>query len=75
MTRERDAARQEIERRRRAVEERLAAVRAALSRETGMAPVRRGWLVAVVAAAAGLAMALRRRGEWRRGAAEEGAPE
>ena len=62
MTRRRDEeARAEIARRRQRVEDRLAAVRAALVTETGRAPVRRGWLVAMVAAATGLAVALRRR--------------
>lgn len=48
--------------RRRLVEDRLAAVRAALASEAGRAPQGRGWLVAVVAGAAGLALAVRRRG-------------
>lgn len=47
--------------RRRLVEDRLAAVRAALASEAGRAPQGRGWLVAVVAGAAGLALAMRRR--------------
>jgi hypothetical protein len=46
---------------RRRVEERLAALRAALASETGRAPQGRGWLVAVVAGAAGLALAMRRK--------------
>ena len=46
---------------RRRVEERLTAVRTALAGETGRAPRGRGWLVAVVAGAAGLALAMRRR--------------
>lgn len=57
----RDEGRVRIAERRRAVEERLAAVRGALASETGRAPGGRGWLVATVAAAAGLALALRRR--------------
>lgn len=46
---------------RRRVEERLGAVRGALAGETGRAPRGRGWLVAMVAGAAGLALAMRRR--------------
>jgi hypothetical protein len=61
MSRRGDESRAEIAARRRGVEERLAALRGALATETGLAPARRGWVVAVVAAAAGLAIALRRR--------------
>jgi hypothetical protein len=50
-----------IAERRRRVEDRLAAVRAALASEAGRAPQGRGWLIAVVAGAAGLALAMRRR--------------
>lgn len=50
-----------IAERRRRVEDRLAAVRSALASEAGRAPQGRGWLVAVVAGAAGLALAMRRR--------------
>ena len=50
-----------VAQRRRLVEDRLAAVRAALASEAGRAPQGRGWLVAVVAGAAGLALAMRRR--------------
>lgn len=46
---------------RRRVEDRLAALRAALASETGRAPRGRGWLVAVVAGAVGMALAMRRR--------------
>jgi hypothetical protein len=46
---------------RRRVEDRLAALRAALASETGRAPRGRGWLVAMVAGAVGMALAMRRR--------------
>lgn len=65
MSKREDESVERIAERRRLVENRLAAVRAALASETGRAPRGRGWLVAVVAGAAGLALALRRRGEVR----------
>ncbi|HUO86982.1 MAG TPA: hypothetical protein VM617_06295 [Thermoanaerobaculia bacterium] len=60
MKRREDGLEKVIERRR-VVEDRLAALRAALASETGRAPRGRGWLVAVVAAAVGLALATRHR--------------
>lgn len=52
---------EQVNLRRRQVEERLDALRAALASETGRAPRGRGWLVAVVAGAVGVALALRNR--------------
>jgi len=52
----------EVADRRREVEQRLARVRAALASEVGVAPRRRGLLMLLLAGAAGLALALRRRG-------------
>jgi hypothetical protein len=51
----------EVVERRREVEERLERLRTALASEVGFAPRRRGWLLALVAGAAGIAVALRRR--------------
>lgn len=62
--------------RRREVEDRLARVRESLARETGLSPDRRGWLLALLAASAGLAAALklgkRRRRRRLSGAAAKG---
>lgn len=51
----------EVADRRRDVEDRLDALRAAMASETGFAPRRRSLLAALVAASVGLALALRRR--------------
>ena len=50
-----------VEARRREVEDRLGALRAAMASETGFAPRRKGVLAALIAATVGLAIALRRR--------------
>ncbi|HEX2253807.1 MAG TPA: hypothetical protein VHQ65_11120 [Thermoanaerobaculia bacterium] len=52
----------EIRQRRREVEASLETLRTAMARETGLAPRRRGWLTLLVAGAAGLTGAMRRRG-------------
>lgn len=49
----------EVADRRREVEQRLARVRAAIASEAGVAPRRRGWLLALLAAAGGVALAIR----------------
>lgn len=51
----------EVVERRREVEERLERLRTALASEVGFAPRRRGWLLAILAGAAGLTLALRGR--------------
>lgn len=50
----------EVAERRREVEERLARLRTAFASEVGIAPRRRGWLLAILAGAAGVALAMRR---------------
>ncbi len=50
----------EVVERRREVEARLERLRTALASEVGFAPRRRGWLLAILAGAAGLTLALRR---------------
>ena len=50
----------EVAERRREVEARLARLRAAFASEVGVAPRRRGWLLVLLAAGAGTALALRR---------------
>jgi hypothetical protein len=57
---------EELERHRRRVEERLAAVRASLIRETGFAPSRKYLLLALVAVAGGLALGFSLKGRRRR---------
>ncbi|HSL85231.1 MAG TPA: hypothetical protein VLF66_20855 [Thermoanaerobaculia bacterium] len=57
---------EDVVERRREVEERLAEVRAAIGRETGVAPAARYSLLALVAGAVGLALARRRRRSKRR---------
>lgn len=47
---------------RRDAEARLAQLRGAMSSELGFAPSRKVWLIALAAGAAGVALALRRRG-------------
>jgi hypothetical protein len=59
---ERDENLAEIRQRRREVEGRLEALRSAMQRETGHSPSRRGWLTLLVAGAAGMTLAMRRRG-------------
>lgn len=49
----------EVIARRREVEHRLERLRAAFASEVGFAPRRRGWLLALVAGAAGVALAMR----------------
>jgi hypothetical protein len=51
-----------LEESRRDAEARLAQLRGAMSSELGFAPSRKAWLVALLAGAAGVALALRRRG-------------
>ena len=51
----------EVAARRREVEDRLGALRAAMASETGYAPRRKGVLTALLAGAVGLALALKRR--------------
>jgi len=62
MSRDReDRGRAEVAARRREVEDRLGALRAAMADEAGFAPRRKGVLTALLAAAVGLAVALKRR--------------
>lgn len=68
-----EAGRERIDERRREVETRLRALRAAIADETGHAPNRRGALTFLVALTVGLALALR--GKTRRLEREAGAPE
>lgn len=62
----------EVAERRREVEQRLERLRTAIASEVGFAPRRRGWLLAMVAGAAGVALALRRKRKKRHGAADGG---
>lgn len=57
----RDEGRAAVEARRREVEDRLGALRAAIADETGFAPRRKGILTGLIAATVGLAIARRRR--------------
>lgn len=62
MSRGRDERMEELELevadRRREVEHRLGRIRAAIASEVGVAPRRRGWLLALLAAAGGVALAI-----------------
>lgn len=75
MSGRRDAGRAAVEARRREVEDRLGALRAAIADETGYSPRRKGILTALIAATVGLAVARRRRSRAADERSEDARPE